>query len=125
MDSGLTIIFGFLIMVIIISAIKQYSLRKIQYKERMAFLEKGQPLPLNEDLKSTYDTDKEKIGAAKYALSNGIIWIGVSVGVAAAFGLISIIFGDKDILVVCALALIPFFIGISCFIKAFFLKKWA
>jgi len=125
MDSGLTIILGFVIMVIIISAIKQYSLRKIQYKERMAFLEKGQPLPLNEDLKSTCDTDKEKIGAAKYALSNGIIWIGVSVGIAAAFGLISIILGDKDILVVCALALIPFFIGISYFIKAFFLKKWA
>lgn len=119
--SELTIILAFVIIIILIKAMKEYSLRKIQYKERLSFLEKGQALPLEKEMNNSPKVDN--ITAAKCAKTRGVMCIALSVGIAAAFALMSILLKENELLTVSALSLIVFFCGIGFFIQSLILKK--
>ncbi len=122
MDNSLLITFAFIIMILIISAIKQYSIKRIEFKEKIAHLEKGLPMPFkNDECSNKFETHKEL--TATCSKQKSVIWISISLGIAIAFALISLIVGDKDVLVVCALAVIPLLIGIGYFINSIILSK--
>lgn len=117
----LSIILVFVILIILIKAIKDYYLRRIQYKERISYLEKGQPLPMEKEINNLSKVDN--VSAAKCSKAKGVMCIALSIGIAAAFGLMSILLNKSNILVVSALSLIIFFCGIGFFIQSLILKK--